>query len=274
LTEHREELRGGHTDPAAESQGGQLAALRRLVRGRAGNAEYDRRLVDAKCRLGSRVEIDQRGLQRVRVQYGTVPTEHASMERSVSCILRGMKEARVEPVLFGPIPDDGSKPWAGYHSSSRHEEPDGSEWFLELEWVLWAGRAEPISIKVAAAWSEGQPRPISVSDVRQLPIGTWIAEVRAGNELQARIVGEELMAQGLMTPVNAAELVEQWGPHRGRTSPTAELQRVADAYMAAFRMGEPVTDAVAKACGVSESTAGKRIMRARRAGLLPEVGKR
>ena len=41
--------------------------------------------------------------------------------------------------------------------------------------------------------------------------------------------------------------------------------------MHAWRMGAPVTEAVANACGVSKSTAGKRIVKARRAGLIPEV---
>jgi hypothetical protein len=47
---------------------------------------------------------------------------------------------------------------------------------------------------------------------------------------------------------------------------------VANVYREAWDLREPVTEAVAVAFGISKSTAGKRIMAARAAGLLEGVG--
>jgi hypothetical protein len=53
-----------------------------------------------------------------------------------------------------------------------------------------------------------------------------------------------------------------------------ELGEIARVYREAYMWGRPVTDAVAGAFHVSRSTAGKRILAARRAGLLDQMGDR
>jgi transposase len=60
----------------------------------------------------------------------------------------------------------------------------------------------------------------------------------------------------------------QMSAHRGSPTSEDELRAIAAVYLKAFGEGRPVTDAVAKHFHVSKSTAGKRIMRARAAGLL------
>jgi hypothetical protein len=102
-------------------------------------------------------------------------------------------------------------------------------------------------------------------DVRQLPLGGIIADARKHHTAWYR----RLADQGALPRETATEWAESWGPHRGRRISDAELERTAGAYLAAWRAGEPVTAAVAEALGLSSSTAGKRIMAARRAGLLP-----
>lgn len=53
-----------------------------------------------------------------------------------------------------------------------------------------------------------------------------------------------------------------------------ELGETARVYSEAHMLGRPVTDAVAGAFHVSRSTAGKRILAARRAGRLDQMGDR
>lgn len=57
--------------------------------------------------------------------------------------------------------------------------------------------------------------------------------------------------------------------HSGRAHTVDELTKVADVYQHARVMGRPVQRAVATALGVPLSTATKRIMAARHAGLIP-----
>ncbi len=52
-----------------------------------------------------------------------------------------------------------------------------------------------------------------------------------------------------------------------------ELEQVAAVYRNAWIEGQPVTKAVAQAFRISRSTASKRIMKARRMGLLEGVGR-
>jgi hypothetical protein len=59
--------------------------------------------------------------------------------------------------------------------------------------------------------------------------------------------------------------------HQGRAHSDEDLQTVGEIYIAAFQARMPVQQAVADALGVSVSTAGKRIMAARRQGFIPSI---
>jgi len=58
--------------------------------------------------------------------------------------------------------------------------------------------------------------------------------------------------------------------HRGRAHTKSELRTVAAAYIEAYGRGVPVQQAVAESLGIARSTAEKRIMAARAAGLIPK----
>jgi hypothetical protein len=56
--------------------------------------------------------------------------------------------------------------------------------------------------------------------------------------------------------------------HQGRKHTEEGLRLVAQVYAEAYGARKPVQEAVAKACGISRSTAEKRIMKARQAGYI------
>ena len=60
-------------------------------------------------------------------------------------------------------------------------------------------------------------------------------------------------------------------PHHGRAHTEQELKVVADIYLKAWELRLPVQRTVAETLGISTSTAVKRIIAARRLGLIPET---
>jgi hypothetical protein len=64
------------------------------------------------------------------------------------------------------------------------------------------------------------------------------------------------------------------GPHKGRRLEADELQQVADVYRAAHAEARPVNEAIRDAFDLTKDGAAKRIMAARRAGLLDGIGGR
>ena len=75
----------------------------------------------------------------------------------------------------------------------------------------------------------------------------------------------------ILTVVSGDEAL-RFGAHRGVALTPEDLQGIVAVYRSAWVERRPVTEAVAEAAGVSKSTAGKRIMAARRAGYLEGVG--
>lgn len=61
------------------------------------------------------------------------------------------------------------------------------------------------------------------------------------------------------------------GPHQGKARTQEELQAVADLYREANSKGISTQQHIAHEMGVALSTAAKRIMASRKAGLLPPV---
>ena len=60
-------------------------------------------------------------------------------------------------------------------------------------------------------------------------------------------------------------------PHHGRAHTEQELKVVADIYLKAWESRLPVQRSVAETLGISTSTAVKRIIAARKLGLIPEA---
>ena len=189
---------------------------------------------------------------------------------------------------------------------------DGSSWLLEVEWGLIGGRVEPTRVSVTSApsppdtgVSQPQLRPVTADRLRRLPLGTAIAQLRAAgaaqefaerrlregdNELSELLdlrhqAGEggfgrlweqtseaiDAHQQNLeeMTRLHEAAI----GPQRGRLRTQHDHELVAAVYRRAYAAGEPVTAAVAEHFHISTSTASKRIMAARQAGLLEGIGR-
>jgi hypothetical protein len=123
---------------------------------------------------------------------------------------------------------------------------DDLTYIVEGRWSIVEGRVEPIEVSVSALQREPGTdppvHPVTANAMRRLPLETILADQRA-----------ELAQKGL--------------------DPGTEGDRqVAAIYRSAWGDGRPVTKAVADHFKVSTSTAAKRIMAARRAGLLEGVG--
>jgi hypothetical protein len=138
------------------------------------------------------------------------------------------------------------------------------QWKVETVWSTDTGRLEPVSVKVEGAGNV----PVVADVLRRLPIGTMQqAARREGARMSERIKA----ARPDLRP-DDAELLDKIGRgHRGVVTTPEEIAEVERVYLKAWKEGEPVTEAVAKEFGISKSTAGKRIMKARRAGLLATV---
>ncbi|MGK2947425.1 MAG: hypothetical protein ACSLFP_02550 [Acidimicrobiales bacterium] len=152
-----------------------------------------------------------------------------------------------------------------------HVDPKGKRWHLHITWAEIDGRWEPVELRVKANPDErGVHRtPLTADDLRRIPLGTILKESK-----QRHAAHVLRMADKYDAPRTDAEgLAEAWGPRRGRALTRDDLQLVAEVYARAVASYLPVTEAVAEACHVSRSTAGKRIMAARRAGLIPEVSR-
>jgi hypothetical protein len=139
---------------------------------------------------------------------------------------------------------------------------------IEMAWS-WpsttnTGRLEPVSVLITSP--EGDVL-IPVEVVRRLPIGRLQQQARRDAGRDADHIRPRLIEVVNERPVDPAHR----GGHRGRPTDRAELEAIARTYLAAWGNGEPVTAAVAEKFHISKSTSAKRIMAARKAGLLDQV---
>jgi hypothetical protein len=143
---------------------------------------------------------------------------------------------------------------------------DGRQWKVSTIWSLESGRLEPASVTIV-----GAGHACVVADVlRRLPIGTMQQTARRDG---ARLSARAKAARSDWRP-DVLQLLDNMGRgHRGVATTPDEIQRVADVYLEAWGAGRPVTEAVADEFLISKSTAGKRIMKARRAGLLDRAAR-
>jgi hypothetical protein len=123
---------------------------------------------------------------------------------------------------------------------------------IQAWWEMVGDRMEPVAIRIVAP--EG--RALTAAYIRGLPIGKALRDMRAMYVAEAEMYDEPGAA-------------ERYGSHRGVALSETDLRQVAEVYLQAFRVGEPVTAAVADAFQIPKSTAAKRIMSARRRGFLP-----
>lgn len=188
----------------------------------------------------------------------------------------------------------------GKKSGKRHPgeaESHHDGWVVSSFWSEVGHRLEPtvVTIESRGSWRKRAPAdwvtdrdpigdgdevpqeaPVTANAVRTLPLGAILAEARRGmRELADRFLSRfpddsrsratELFGFGPMVGA-------QRGAQRGRRLTDSDLQDVAVAYREAWAYGAPVNEAVRERCKLSRDGAAKRIMAARKAGLLDDVG--
>jgi hypothetical protein len=142
---------------------------------------------------------------------------------------------------------------------------DGQGWEVNSTWRVINSRAEPVEVVLRPF----PPRAILADEVRRLPLGTVLAESRRQLVEMARD-SDRMHAIAPSLPAVPDGFVSS-GPQRGRRLGDDELHAVAAVYREAHGAGEPVNEAVREAFTLSKDGAAKRIMAARRAGLLNDV---
>jgi hypothetical protein len=158
---------------------------------------------------------------------------------------------------------------------------DGVTWCVETFWADHGGRFEPVEMRIWSYSPDGLA--VQADTVRRLPLGSLQREARRSAVDKAsiwRAKGSLAKSLGAMASQMSAyeEIAGRYdrlaapGPHRGAAAGQDELEEIAAVYMKAWGKGWPgVTVAVADHFNIAKSTAAKRIMKARRAGLLDKA---
>lgn len=130
-------------------------------------------------------------------------------------------------------------------------DSSGRRWKVSVELKTFRARVEIAAVKIESLDSGS---PITRRLLGELPL-----EKLFRDELAAE--SEHLARLRRKTTSSTA--------HQGRAHQDDELRVVAEIYVAAYRARIPVQKAVADELKISVSTAAKRIMAARRRGLIP-----
>ncbi len=136
---------------------------------------------------------------------------------------------------------------------------------MNMRFVYREGRSDLVDLQLKE-WDGGS---ITADAIRRIPWGEVIDEGRSMLADMLRDVADEEDDELAAHIQAGADLIEQTTRKRGRPRVSAEeLSAVARTYREAVRFGaDPVLE-VAKALGVTRSTASKRVMRAREVGML------
>jgi hypothetical protein len=149
--------------------------------------------------------------------------------------------------------------WATGEVSAVHLP---SSWTVISTWGVVGSRAEPTSLRLVPPTG----KTVSTDEVRRLPLGRILAGSRHALTDMARLMSSAPQLGGIV------EEFTEVGPQRGRRLGQEALEEVARVYRDAWRNGRPVNEAVREAFTLSKDGAAKRIVAARRAGLLADVG--
>jgi len=149
------------------------------------------------------------------------------------------------------------------------------DWAVVVEWAAIGGQLAPQSVTITSAMDP--PHPVTPAVVGRIPLGTIQREARRLLVRSADAMRPWIDKGGL--PPRFARFMEDHvaladvatGPQRGTRLTNADLEKVAEVYRDAADSAMPVQQAVADAFHISVSTAAKRIMRARAAGLLDDI---
>ena len=141
-------------------------------------------------------------------------------------------------------------PWdiANHHWT----DSQGNEWRVYIELKRINGRIVPANFQLLSAKKNVE---LSHQTLIEVPIRE-IAETFIEREME--FLDEKSKKLDL-------------DPHHGRAHTEQELKVVADIYLKAWESRLPVQRTVAETLGISTSTAVKRIIAARKLGLIPET---
>lgn len=134
------------------------------------------------------------------------------------------------------------------------KDSESRKWNIIFQWKLINGTPHPTGISISLIEGEGS---ITSSLLRELPIGAIIRfDLQHGG---ARKIYSQSQIQ--ISP-------ETQGPLRGNPLNSNILEQVSLLYRQALQLGTSPTKMISQAYLISESSAAKRIMAARKAGFL------
>jgi hypothetical protein len=141
-----------------------------------------------------------------------------------------------------------------WHADFSYDDPTtGRRWRFEVSLAERPTHVDVTDVRLSALDGLG----MTGDSVRNVPWGTIISDLRSDFAQSYLIVG---------LPETAAKLSAR--PRRAAVT-TDLLEQVAHVYKVAAANGSSPTQAVAEALNLNRSTAGKWVVKARRAGLIP-----
>jgi hypothetical protein len=131
-------------------------------------------------------------------------------------------------------------------------DSQGKKWLVSIEMKKVNGRITPVNFQLIAAKPGTE---LSHQTLLEVPI----------REITQTYIEREI------TYLEKKQKEADLAPHHGRAHTEEELKIVADIYLKAWEVKLPVQRAVANELNIPISTAVKRIIAARRLGLIPST---
>jgi len=138
-----------------------------------------------------------------------------------------------------------------FTTNAQWRSQGGTAWNVRIEYEDKNGRRFPVGVQIGAGGKTTEE--LTSRALREIPFATIFEEwLKATSNSRA-------------TPTVDPKVA---GPLKGGPLPVEVLEKVAELYRSALDRGAPPNKFVAQELGISQSTATKRIVRARREGLL------